>query len=41
VGYPDGEAPDDKELRLKLCDIIRDECFAVSPYDMKLVQDSF
>ena len=25
VGYPDGEAPDDKELRLKLCDIIRAE----------------
>jgi len=25
VGYPDGEAPDDKELRLKLCDIIRTE----------------
>ena len=23
VGYPDGEAPDDKELRLRLCDIIR------------------
>jgi len=25
VGYPDGEAPDNKELRLKLCDIIRAE----------------
>jgi LmbE family N-acetylglucosaminyl deacetylase len=25
VGYPDGEVPDDKELRLKLCDIIRAE----------------
>ncbi len=25
VGYPDGEAPDNKELRLKLCDIIREE----------------
>jgi len=25
VGYPDGEAPNDKELRLKLCDIIRAE----------------
>jgi len=25
VGYTDGEIPDDKELRLKLCDIIREE----------------
>jgi len=25
IGYPDGEAPDDKELRLKLCDVIRAE----------------
>lgn len=25
IGYPDGEAPDNDELRLKLCDIIREE----------------